>query len=246
MNAINCSPKIPIPFFKFDSHTHDNWEIIVHTESEAILTIEGEETEVRPGHVTVVPPGVSHAKHCKNLFRDIWFAAKKLNLPEKCFTVYDADGNIQTLLYMMIDVLTHNEPFRDIIADSLAETICAYILKAQNTPAKHTFVRSLQSTLCQNYTNAAFDLTAEINSYGFNGDYFRRCFKEDTGKTPHDFLMSLRVDHAKRLLAGNDYSGMVGVAMESGFSNYQNFATTFRKFTGTSPLKYRNTRYNGN
>ena len=138
MNVINCSPKTPLAFFRFDTHKHDNWEVLVHTESEAELLIDGKKVNVRPGHITVVPPGINHAKYSKNKFRDIWFAAKELKLPNQPFTVYDSDGNIQTLLYMMIDVLTHNEPMRGEVADSLADTICAYILRAQNAPPKHT------------------------------------------------------------------------------------------------------------
>ena len=68
---------------------------------------------------------------------------------------------------------------------------------------------------------------------------FCRYFKKVTGKTFTQFVNEFRIVHATKLLAENP-TNITDICFESGFNNFSHFNKLFKKFTGTSPLKYRN------
>ncbi|WP_299523347.1 AraC family transcriptional regulator [uncultured Lutibacter sp.] len=68
---------------------------------------------------------------------------------------------------------------------------------------------------------------------------FCRYFKKSTGKTFTQFVNEFRIVHATKLLAENPTS-ITDICFESGFNNFSHFNKLFKKFTGKSPLKYRN------
>lgn len=71
--------------------------------------------------------------------------------------------------------------------------------------------------------------------------HFVRAFHESVGVTPHRFVMGLRIDEAKARLRSSADS-VTDIAFSCGFAQPQHFSTTFRKLTGTTPLKYRQDR----
>ncbi len=72
-------------------------------------------------------------------------------------------------------------------------------------------------------------------------DKFRLCrdFRAQVGMPPHAYLMRLRVMRAKHLLAGGVKPGEVAPLV--GFYDQSQLIRHFRKFTGTTPGKFRAT-----
>lgn len=70
--------------------------------------------------------------------------------------------------------------------------------------------------------------------------YYIRIFRELIGDTPYNFLSLYRINQSKKLLTDTNFS--VGqIASFVGFSNVKNYISCFKKVTGTTPLKYRQT-----
>lgn len=63
-------------------------------------------------------------------------------------------------------------------------------------------------------------------------------FKRSAGLTPNDFLLRLRVDKARELMADPQRS-LTDIALEAGFGSSQYFSTVFRRYTGRTPKSYR-------
>lgn len=68
--------------------------------------------------------------------------------------------------------------------------------------------------------------------------HFIRQFEAVFGVTPHQFRIASRIEQAKALLAGSDYS-VTDVCMEVGFSSLGSFSTLFAQRVGESPTAYR-------
>jgi AraC family transcriptional regulator len=68
--------------------------------------------------------------------------------------------------------------------------------------------------------------------------HFVRAFKQSFGLPPHRYLVKLRIDRAKALLADSAMS-VTQVGARLGFSETSSFTTTFRKFAGFTPTAYR-------
>lgn len=67
---------------------------------------------------------------------------------------------------------------------------------------------------------------------------FIKRLKKETGLTPGDFAQRIKIEEARRRLAGTDAS-ITGIAFNLGFSTSQYFASVFKKYTGTTPREYR-------
>ena len=68
--------------------------------------------------------------------------------------------------------------------------------------------------------------------------HFSRSFKSAFGETPHQYLMSRRMERAMALLRAGDLS-VTEVCFAVGFSSLGSFSTQFRRFVGDSPSAYR-------
>lgn len=66
----------------------------------------------------------------------------------------------------------------------------------------------------------------------------RRFVIECTGKNIKQYLLALKMDHARRLLATTDLS-VLDVMMSVGYTNPAHFTLTFRKHTGMTPTDFR-------
>ncbi len=68
--------------------------------------------------------------------------------------------------------------------------------------------------------------------------YFTRAFKEETGMSPINYLLKVRIERAKELLADTGLK-ISDIALNVGFSNQQRFNEMFKKYAGLTPLQYR-------
>lgn len=68
--------------------------------------------------------------------------------------------------------------------------------------------------------------------------HFMRSFKLAMGVTPHQYVITRRIQRAKELLANADHS-IANVAVESGFGTSIQLARAFRRAFGTTPSEYR-------
>jgi AraC family transcriptional regulator len=72
---------------------------------------------------------------------------------------------------------------------------------------------------------------------GLSPTHFARRFKLAVGVPPHQRLMQLRVERAKRLLQGP--LPIVEVALVCGFAHQEHLSGVFRRFTGMTPAGFR-------
>lgn len=74
---------------------------------------------------------------------------------------------------------------------------------------------------------------------GYSKFYFTRIFKECTGQTFMEYLRSIRISEAEKLLLDNQIP--IGtIAFQSGFSSLTTFNRIFRQMKGCAPSEYRN------
>ncbi len=69
--------------------------------------------------------------------------------------------------------------------------------------------------------------------------WFRTYFKKHTGFSPYDYLLNIRINHA-RLLLKNSRISVKEISQSSGFESQQQFSKTFKKKTGLTPMEFRN------
>lgn len=75
---------------------------------------------------------------------------------------------------------------------------------------------------------------------GLSRFHFCTAFRQATGRTPHEWLVTLRIERACQLLAGPELS-ITDVALAVGYETPSAFATRFRKQIGVTPTAFRRT-----
>lgn len=68
--------------------------------------------------------------------------------------------------------------------------------------------------------------------------YFSRLYKQVTKGNLVDFINSVRISHAKKLLVGTGHD-IDYIAFAVGFNTHNYFTTVFRRFEGMTPSEYR-------
>jgi AraC family transcriptional regulator len=75
-------------------------------------------------------------------------------------------------------------------------------------------------------------------SVGLSTAHFARMFRKSTGETPHQFVLSQRLERAKAMLRA-PHARVLDVAVACGFKTQQHFSQVFREVYGISPTGYR-------
>ncbi len=76
------------------------------------------------------------------------------------------------------------------------------------------------------------------NTVSLNYAYFSNVFKKYTGQSFLEYLRSVRVEKAKKLLAETE-DKIAEISEKAGYDNYKNFARAFKEETGVTPVEYR-------
>ena len=223
------------------THSHSTTEFIIQKEGETITTVGGEEFILKEGSVLIVPPNFEHSSRSKGLFRDYYFRVKELPY-KNAFVVNDQGGMIASTFNLVHQVYTQKEIGYERITDTLTDAIKLLIDKNAAKTYKYPFVEEFKNLIYHNVANPDFTIGAEVKKLGFSNDYFRRCFKEDLGVTAHDYLTTLRLEQAKKLLRHELSLSVEEIAFECGFSDNFYFSRLFKKTYGVSPLNYRKSK----
>ncbi len=82
------------------------------------------------------------------------------------------------------------------------------------------------------------EVTALARSAAVSPAYFSRSFKAAFGETPHQYLMTRRMERAKALLRTGDMS-VTDVCFAVGFGSLGSFSSQFKRLVGDTPSAYR-------
>ena len=82
------------------------------------------------------------------------------------------------------------------------------------------------------------DVPALARAAHLSPAHFSREFRRTFGETPHQYLLTRRLERAAALLRGTDYS-VADICMQVGLTSVGSFTTSFGKAFGLSPTAYR-------
>jgi AraC-like DNA-binding protein len=73
---------------------------------------------------------------------------------------------------------------------------------------------------------------------GLSPPRFKARFKQETGFAPHHYLLRQKIESAKTALRSS-HASLTDIGLNLGFSSSQYFATVFKRYTGQTPLQFR-------
>lgn len=239
MRNIFCKTSVPIKYYNLHSHTE--WEIVCQLNGEVLTYVDDKTITLRQGDILLIPPRVKHRGVSKEEFRDLSLRADGMDF-SKLSVFHDTRGDIIKLISMIHRLMTEKQGDYKTVTDSLAESVIKMIKYEIGVTTDSPAIEQIKKNIFENYCDPTYCLIESIVKTGFDKDYFRRCFKEATGKTPTQYLTELRINRAKQLLSDNKMFSVSSIAENCGFSDSLYFSTCFKKHVGVSPLNYRKKR----
>lgn len=91
--------------------------------------------------------------------------------------------------------------------------------------------------ITQNFDNPVLTNSTLAQKCNISEVYFRKLFLQKYGLSPKQYIIDIRLNHAKQLLCEGDYK-INAIAEKSGFSNQYHFCRIFKKNTGLTPTEY--------
>ncbi|ACB94258.1 helix-turn-helix domain-containing protein [Beijerinckia indica] len=136
------------------------------------------------------------------------------------------------LTIMSIHLLRHYSNLSD-------ETSAGEKIAVRGRLARQSW-REVQSCMHENLTeNLTIAKLAKLA--GLSNSHFLRVFRETTGKSPHQYLLELRVQRAEQLILATDQPLKV-IAQQSGFSSQSHMTAAMRQLRLTTPGEIRGMR----
>lgn len=223
----------------YPMHRHMFCEIMLYLEGSGYLRTENGNIPFNPETAIIVPKQILHGSTSKHGFKNISIGG---NFEQLIF--FDSPFSIQIDKdSRLLGELVYNNRLTDSsYLNSLVNCYVASLLKNfHGSSPIHSAVDEILKTISENALNNDFNVTFALQQSGYAEDYIRAKFRTVTGKTPVEFLNSLRIQHACRLIEiyGRTLS-VTELSEKCGFSNAAYFSRIFKNNKGISPQQYMN------
>lgn len=217
------------------------FEIEVCTDDGGETFIDGREIKIEKNRVFVAKP---------NCVRHTFLPLKTIFLRLECEGEFEKILNsipdtffaahIDAIVEILSDIilLTEEKVRNEVLIGSKLLALIDYLLRDSQLDCKeyHTMHKA------KKYIEENFDkkiLSSDVADYvSLSESHFRLLFRDTYGISPHQYLLNVRVAHAKQMLWENAFS-MSEIAEKCGFGCQQYFNEIFKKQTGFSPKKYK-------
>lgn len=101
-----------------------------------------------------------------------------------------------------------------------------------------------------NYLNENYEHKISLEQIAHNmylsPVYISKIFKEETGESPINYLIKIRLEKARDILIHSDSRSIKNIANSVGYDDVYHFSKLFKKYYGVAPLYYKRSVVNGN
>ena len=262
LGAARCRPE---PAFERNvpALTHHRLFLVIRPPDELDVRYEGVKRHVPPpaGAIMLVPAGSpawgrsSGCKDALHIFLEPGLvarvAAEAFDLDPAPLTVPPLDGlDLPHLRAAMLAVdaeLTTGGAGGRLAAESLANVLAVQLIRHVSAPRRPESGRDgvlprgrlrAVAEYIEEHLDAGPSLDQMAAVARLSAYHFARQFKRATGLPPHQYVIMRRVERAKQLLQGGDFS-LAEVAAHAGFSGQSVFCHHFKRLLGVTPRQFR-------
>lgn len=249
-------------YISTEMHWHDCCEIIYMSKGNANVFFVNKRILVREGQMLFVPPGRVHCCSCthEESERIVLGIKNSLICPypgtKKDFTIPFVENKIDDHCLITIDEENKKRLSEIVKADTNKETayplivhaeilkLYAYVYRLWETKKvipQYKHISSIVDNVRKHLENSFPDTPsaeemAEILHISYS--YMHKLLKKYTNMSYDEILSSVRVEAAKKLLLTTDRN-VTEIGQSCGFCSSSYFSKIFKRYTGTTPGKFR-------
>ncbi|MGG3306102.1 AraC family transcriptional regulator [Paenibacillus lautus] len=245
-------------FFYGPPQIHDFCEIIYVVEGRGEFTIAGKVYELHKGDVAIYNPGIPHEERSitDGPFKVIYCGVDSLHIegvPQGMLLPAYVEPVISCEKYAYKVESYLSEILRECDSQVLGyETLSTNLLMSlitviyrivdvkhqfQSLKGKNEIALRTKHFIDTNYTQS-ISLKDIADTMYVSQHYLSHLFKKEVGDSPFNYLISRRIEEAKRLLADSEMP-IHEVASQVGYGNDKYFSMLFKKITGQTPSSFR-------
>ena len=235
--TINCTQDGVI---RYPMHSHKNYEIMMYFEGEGYMNTDRGRVPFSPGTIIIVPPNIRHGSVSQSGFKNVSIEGEF----DRCLCFNEvkslSDNEAQEGKTLAQIIYANRYGKSAYIASLCSAYICFIMQRFELDSAMQRSVQKVISEISQNAFDSQIDLALILSKSGYSEDYIRSCFKETTGKTPHEFLTEIRIKHACFLIdVYHDELSLTEISERCGYLDYIYFSKKFKSIMGVSPREYK-------
>ncbi|RKP54338.1 AraC family transcriptional regulator [Cohnella endophytica] len=121
--------------------------------------------------------------------------------------------------------------------EEIADAMCAVVVSRKNDSHSRT-VEQIKAFVGDNYSDSELTLYRIAEQVERPEKYISQLFKDVTGSNLSDYLETVRMDNAVKLLLENRYT-VDEISSRVGYNSSHSFRRAFKRVTGVSPSSYR-------
>ena len=230
-----------------------DWQVLYVLSGQGVFQVNGRDRLVGAGHIVIYPPCSSQVYHYRpgDLTEVYWMHFSGGKMPSiVSFYTPSADpvfpvtvsNEYEVLLQKIIRELQLKRKFYLDLANRMGDELLMLI--ARSIAEQHQSGRSHNQRMedVMEYMHTHFQENIPVKSYAgrynMSLSWFIRSFREQTGMSPQQYLIHIRLMKARELLEGTDYN-VAEVSRLCGYENPLYFSRLFKIHLGVSPAVYR-------
>lgn len=121
------------------------------------------------------------------------------------------------------------------LLEHLAEGLSLFLRASSHFQPATQMLTTVQEYVMRNIS-APISIEALAGLFSYHPNYFIHLFRQESGMTPHQFILRLRMQYAVMLL--NTGMGNQAVGYACGYTDASTFTRAFRQYYGVTPQKY--------
>ena len=224
----------------------DNYELVYLLRGEGELTLRGETIRMRAGDLVCLRPGEEHSlsvtrEPCMEFFGvHFWPARADDMLPLPDVVHLEAGYRLEALFKEMHERYQEKTYLYKWRLNLLLEQALCEIdeaLHRRHAPADAERICRVLESIHED-PSRAFAMEDFCRQAGVKKTQFLQSFRSVTGTTPKQYILTLRLEHARDLLLETDLP-VAQVAERCGFDDACYFSRCFKQRFGASPRAYR-------
>jgi len=235
-------------------HKHNETEILFPAGGEGTLLTQYNSIPFVPQHLYIVNPQTSHTEKAKTTLQYYVVKMQNVFLPN-CINHFSDIPLSQEEYSILADLLSNtiaelksNAPYSDKTAYLYLANFYYHVkrilskqdqelTKKKNKLAASELVSEVKKYISENY-GLALKIGKIAKHFAVSQNNLTLLFRQETGKTPQQFLLDTRIEAGKYLLTTSDYN-ITHIAFLCGFNSPAHFAEMFKKSESISPTNYR-------
>ncbi|MBQ6680520.1 MAG: helix-turn-helix transcriptional regulator [Lachnospiraceae bacterium] len=231
-------------------HALHNVQLIYVMNGEATIEYDGNILQAKKGSFVILDCTRVHSYHTEHGYETLWMHFQGQNAFALANAIIDRAGCVINMedpeasyrkFREIYETFHHNEPIHEArLSELIYDLLCELYLYASSIDMKTEKPSALGDVL--SYINSHFRDDPDIDRLAgivhISRYHFIRVFKKETGLTPHNYIVNLKIRAVKHLLQTTNLP-IKDICFETGFSSESVLCAAFKRSTGMSPSEYR-------